>query len=203
MDPVRLFDFPFSGNGYKIRLALSMLGIHVEYRVVNILEGQSRTSEFLAMNPAGQIPVLELSNGTFLWESNAILFWLAEGTALMPSSKLDRARMVRWMCFEQNRLDKVLGRAKFLKAFPHFRATTEAEFEGWYAEGHEALGIIDSELIGRAFVVGDDFSAADICLYGYVHSARDGGFDLDRFPAVIAWLKRVEQQPGYKTIDQY
>lgn len=203
MHPVRLFDFPFSGNGYKIRLALSMLATPVEYRVIDILEGQSRTSDFLAMNPSGQIPVLELSDGTFLWESNAILFWLAEGTPLMPENRLDRSRMIQWMCFEQDRIDKVLGRAKFLKAFPHFRVTTQAQFDSWHAEGHEALGIIDAALSGRTFIVGNTFSAADICLYGYVHSARDGGFDLDRFPAVIAWMERFRQQQGYKTIDQY
>ena len=203
MHPVRLFDFPFSGNGYKVRLALSMLSIQVDYQVVDILEGQSRTPTFLSMNPTGQIPVLELSDGTFLWESNSILFWLAEGTPLMPASRLDRSRMIKWMFFEQNRLDKVLGRAKFLRAFPLFRATTQADFDGWHAEGHEALGILDAELKSRRFIVGDRFSAADICLYGYVHSARDGGFELDRFPAVVEWLDRFRQQPGFKTLDQY
>ena len=203
MHPVRLFDFPFSGNGYKVRLVLSMLGIPVEYQVVDILKGETRTPTFLAMNPGGQIPVLELSDGTYLWESNAILFWLTEGTSLMPANKLDRSKVVRWMCFEQSRLDKVLGRAKFLRAFPHFRTTTQAEFDGWHAEGHEALAIIDAQLTNQRFIVGDTFSAADICLYGYVHSARDGGFDLDRFSGVMSWLGRVRQLPGYKTIDEY
>lgn len=111
--------------------------------------------------------------------------------------------MIRWMCFEQNRLDKVLGRAKFLRAFPHFRQTSEAEFAAWHAEGHEALGIVNDELTAHPFVAGHTFSAADICLYRYVHSARDGGFALDRFPAVTAWLERVRNQPGYISIDQY
>ncbi len=203
MHPVRLYDFPFSGNGYKVRLALSMLGIAVEYQVIDILEGQSRTPQFLAMSPIGQIPLLELSDGSHLWESNAILFWLAEGTSLMPASRLGRSQMIKWMCFEQNRLDKVLGRAKFLKAYPNFRETTQAEFDGWHAEGHDALGIINTALEDRTFIVGDVFSAADICLYGYVHSARDGGFQLDRFPSITSWLARVTLQPGYVTIDQY
>jgi glutathione S-transferase len=202
MHAVRLYDFPFSGNGYKVRLALSMLGLAVDYHVVDILAGETRTPAFLAMSPIGQIPVLELSDGTFLWESNAILHWLADGTPLMPASRLDRARMIRWMCFEQNRLDKVLGRAKFLKAFPGFRETTEAEFDAWHAEGHEALGVVEGELADRPFILGETLGAADICLYGYIHSARDGGFDLDRFPAVCAWTERFARQPGYVTLDE-
>jgi glutathione S-transferase len=201
--PVRLYDFPFSGNGYKVRLALAHLGLGFDYRIVDLIAGETRSPDFLTRNPMGQIPVLELSDGTLLRESNAILFWLAEETDLMPADPLDRARVIQWMCFEQSNIDKVIGRAKFLRAYPDVRATTAAEFEGWWADGHAALAVMNGELAGRDFLVGQAFSAADICLYGYVHGAPQGGFDLARFPNVTAWLERVRTHPRHITIDDY
>jgi glutathione S-transferase len=199
--PVRLYDFPFSGNGYKVRLALAQLGMAVDYRVVDILKGEAKTPEFLAMNPVGQIPVLELSDGTFLRESNAILCWLADGTPLAPDDRLSRARLVQWMCFEQSHIDQVIGRAKFLRAFPHFRQTTQAEFEGWWATARMALSVIDGELSDKAFILGQRYTIGDICLYGYVHVAPEAGLDLAPYPRVRAWLDRVRAQPGHIGID--
>jgi len=201
--PVRLYDFPFSGNGYKVRLALAALSLPVDYRIVDLVAGETRSPAFLARNPMGQIPVLELSDGTLLRESNAILFWLSEGSDLMPADPVERARVIQWMCFEQSNIDKVIGRAKFLRAYPDFRPTTVAEFEGWWADGHAALAVMDSELAGRDFLVGGAFSAADICLYGYVHGAPEGGFNLSRFPNVTAWLERVRTQPRHVAIDDF
>jgi glutathione S-transferase len=195
--PIRLYDFRFSGNGYKVRLALSQLGLAVEHQFIDILKGEAKSEAFLAKNPMGEIPALELSDGTVLRESNAILFWLSEGTALMPEDRLGRARVVQWMCFEQSNIDRVLGRARFLLANPDFRTTTPAEFAAWHATGHQALCVMEEELRERKFLVGDAYSAADICLYGYVHTGREGGFELDRFPAVVSWLARVASQPGH------
>jgi len=151
--PTRLHDFPFSGNGYKVRLALAQLGFKVDYQIADILAGETATERFLAMNPMGQIPVLELSDGTYLRESNAILYWLSENTALMPTSHLARTRVV--------------------------------------------------QLADQNFLVADAYSAADICLYGYVHCAEEGGFDLKRFKWVSAWLDNVHNQTDHITIDQY
>jgi glutathione S-transferase len=201
--PVRLYDFPFSGNGYKIRLALAQLGIRVEYEVIDLLARETKSERFLAKNPLGEIPVLELDDGTLLRESNAILFWLTEGTALMPTDRLERARVVQWMLFEQNQIDKVLGRTRFLLRYPHFMQTTQGDFDGWYATGYRALAIIEAELLNHAFIVGEHYSAADICLYGYVHCAPEGGFDLARTPRIVAWLARVRGQRGHVTIDEY
>jgi glutathione S-transferase len=172
--PKRLYDFPFSGNGYKIRLALAYLGFTVEYEIIDLLAGEASSPEFLAKNPMGQIPVLELDDGTFLRESNSILFWLAEGTPLMPTERLARARVVQWLCFEQSNIDKVLGRTRFLKRYPDFMVTTQADWEQWYATGYRALEVMEAELRSHVFLVGDRYSAADICLYGYVHCAEDG-----------------------------
>jgi len=200
--PKRLYDFPFSGNGYKVRLALAHLGLSVEYETVDLVGGETNTPRFLAKNPMGQIPVLELDDGTMLRESNSILFWLTEGTSLMPDDRLARARIVQWMCFEQSNIDKVLGRTRFLKRYPDFMATTSADWEQWYATGYRALDVMESELRKQGFLVADAFSAADICLYGYVHCAEEGGFDLARYGAVNRWRARVREQPGHVPIDR-
>ena len=200
--PARLYDFPFSGNGYKIRLALAYLGFTVEYQIVDLLSGQTNSPEFLAKNPMGQIPVLELEDGTILRESNSILFWLAEGTPLISNDRLARARIVQWMCFEQSNIDKVLGRTRFLKRYPDFMATTSADWDQWYATGYRALDVMESELRRHSFLIGDQFSAADICLYGYVHCAEEGGFSLERYGSVTRWREQVREQPGYLAIDE-
>ena len=119
-DPETTHYFPFSGNGYKVRLALAYLGLRVEYETVDLLAGEAGRSESLARNPMGQHPVLELNDGTCLRESNSILFWLSEGTRLMPMDRLGRARVVQWMCFEQSNVDKVLGAHAVPEALPRF-----------------------------------------------------------------------------------
>jgi glutathione S-transferase len=200
--PVRLYDLPFSGNGYKVRLALAHLGMRVEYEVVDLLAGETASKRFLAKNPMGQIPVLELTNGTLLRESNSILYWLADGTELMRNDLFTRTRIVQWFCFEQSNIDKVLGRTRFLKRYPDFIATSASDWEQWYATGYRALGALEGELSDREFLVGDSYSVADICLYGYVHCAEEGGFDLTEYPSVGRWRLRVQDQPGYRSIDE-
>lgn len=197
--PVRLYDYPISGNGYKIRIALAHLGFSVDYQVVDLLKGEQQAPEFLAKTPMGQIPVLELSDGTYLWESNSILFWLAEGTELMPTDSLAKTRIIQWMCFEQSNIDKVLGRTRFLKRYPHVLATTQKDWDQWYATGYRALAVMERELQHRAFLVGHRYSAADICLYGYVHCAEDGGFELEKYPNVRRWRSEVKHRVRYAT----
>ena len=199
--PKRLYDFPFSGNGYKVRLALTQLSLPFEYEIVDLLSGAAGRPEFRALAPMGQVPALQLADGTVLWESNAILYWLTERTLLMPPDRLGRARVVQWMNFEQSNIDKVLGRTRFLKRYPNFIETRASDWETWYVMGYRALSVMESELKTRAFLVGDRYSAADICLYGYVHKAEDGGVDLSRYPAVKAWLERVQAQPKHIDID--
>jgi glutathione S-transferase len=202
MKPKRLYDFPFSGNGYKIRLALAQLGLAVEYEVLDLLTGEASAPSFLAKNPMGQIPALELDDGTVLRESNAILWWLTEDTPLLPEGKLARIRVLQWMNFEQSNIDKVLGRTRFLKRYPDFMETRQSDWDGWYATGYRALRVMEGELADRDFMVGDRYSAADICLYGYVHCAEDGGFDLAPYPRIQRWRAGVKAQPRHITIDQ-
>ncbi len=199
--PKRLYDFPFSGNGYKIRLALAQLRLSVAYEIVDITR-QTKLPAFLAMNPMGEIPVLELDDGTILRESNAILFWLTEKSGLMPVDRLGRTRVVQWMMFEQSNIDKVMGRTRFLKTYPHFRETQPWEWEQWNETDYRALDVMEAELVGHPFLVGDNYSSADICLYGYVHCTEEGGFSFTRYPSVRRWLDAVRGQPNHVRIDQ-
>jgi glutathione S-transferase len=197
-----LYDFLPSGNGYKVRLTLRELGRSFAYREVDILRGESRERWFLAKNPVGQIPVLELDDGTCLSESTAILFHVAEGSALLPKTLLGRTRVLQWMCFEQTHVDGVISRARFRRLYPDVVPTRLEEFERWWTEGAHALRVLDAHLETREFLVDDRFSIADIALYAYVHRAPEGGFDLGPHPALRRWLARIEARPTYLPIDE-
>lgn len=193
---MRLYDFLPSGNGYKVRLLLSQLGIPFERIEKNILEGETRTPEFLAKNPNGRIPVLELEDGTFLAESNAILFYLAEGTRWLPAERLARAQVLQWMFFEQYSHEPNVATPRFWLQHVGINQERRSQLEQKRALGYAAFGVMESHLRGRDFFVGG-YSIADIALYAYTHVADEGGFDLARFPAVGAWLARVQSQERY------
>jgi glutathione S-transferase len=196
-----LYDFLFSGNGYRVRLALLELEIPFEHRPVNILEGETREPWFLAKNPAGQIPVLELSDGTCISESTAILWYLADGTHLLPADRILRTRVLQWLCFEQTNVDGVISRARFRRRFPQVIPTRPEEFDAWHREGARALSVLDEHLRSRSFVVGDALSIADLALYSYVHRAEEGGFELGALTGVRRWFERIEVRPRHITID--
>ena len=197
----RLYDYLPSGNGYKVRLVLHRLGLPYELVELDIKHGATRTPEFLAKNPNGRIPLLEIPGRGFLAESHAILWYLAEGSALIPEDPLDRARMWQWMCFEQYSLEPNIGTARFWIAS---LAKTEAELgeklEEKRRNGHAALAVLEKGLEGRSFLVGERYSLADIALYAYTHVAPEGGFALDAYPAIRAWCARIAAQPGHVPI---
>lgn len=197
-----LYDFLESGNGYKVRLTLRELGRPFIYREVDILRGESREPWFLEKSSVGQIPVLELDDGTCLSESTAILFHVAEGSPLLPVHRLSRTRVLQWMCFEQTHVDGVISRARFRRLHPDVIPTTPAEFEAWWAQGAQALTVLNDRLSRHDYLVDDQFSIADIALYAYVHRADEGGFDLAAFPALRDWFARIEARPAYLPIDQ-
>jgi glutathione S-transferase len=199
---MRLYDFLPSGNSYKVRLTLRWLEIPFEYRPIDILKGESRTPAFLAKNPFGQVPVLELDGGTCLRESSAIMMYLAEGTPLLPEDKIGRARVLEWMAFEQTHVDRVISRARFRRLYPDVIPTREVEFIPWHTKGHEALRVLDEHLATRKFLVGERFTIADIALFAYTHCAGDGGFDLAPYRALGPWFSRVREQRGHLPIDQ-
>ena len=197
----RLYDYLPSGNGYKVRLVLRQLGLPYELVELDIKRGETRTPEFLAKSPNGRIPLLEIPGHGFLAESHAIISYLAEGSALVPADRLDRARMWQWLCFEQYNLEPNIGTARFWIAS---LGRSETELGDKLAEkrrnGHAALAVLERGLEGREFLVGGRYSLADIALYAYTHVAPEGGFSLEPYPAVRAWCARVAAQPGHVPI---
>jgi glutathione S-transferase len=197
-----LYSMRRSGNCYKVRLALAQL--HISYRIVevDILKGESRTPEFLAMNPSGQVPLLEAAPGEYLPESNAILWFLADGTKLLSNSPIGRAATLRWMFFEQHGLEPNLGAAYFWGALiKGGRDLQRHAFEDWTEQGYRALRVMEKHLAQHDFFVNGQYSIADIALYAYTHVAHECEFDLRSFPAIRDWLERVAAQPGYVAMD--
>lgn len=197
----RLYDYLPSGNGYKVRLVLRQLGLPYELVELDIKRGETRTAEFLARNPNGRIPLLEVPGKGYLSESHAILWYLAEGSRLVPADPFERARMWQWMCFEQYNLEPNVGTVRFWVGSLH---KNEAELGEKLIDkrraGHAALAVLERGLAGRGFLVGDNYSLADIALYAYTHVAPEGGFPLDDYPAIRAWCARVAAQPGHVPI---
>jgi len=197
-----LHDYMASGNGYKVRLVLAHLGL--PYRLIerDILKGETRTPEFLEMNANGRVPTLQLADGTHLAESDAIIWYLAEGTALAPQSRLARAQTLQWMFFEQYSHEPYIAVVRFWRHYlPTLSPLQEMELPGRVEKGYAALGVMERHLARRSFFVDERFGLADIALYAYTHVAGEGGFDLDHYPQVNAWLARVADQPGHVTIE--
>ncbi|TDV71926.1 glutathione S-transferase family protein [Pseudomonas sp. LP_7_YM] len=186
-----------SGNCYKIKLMLHLLGAQYEWVPVNILNGETETEAFLAKNPNGKIPVLELEDGTYLWESNAILNFLAEGTPYLLAEPRLRTQMLQWQFFEQYSHEPSLAVARFIQFYLGLPQERLEEYRSLHKRGYKALKVMEQQLQRTPFLVGEQFSIADIALYAYTHVAPQGGFDLTLFPAIEAWLERVKQQPGY------
>ena len=202
---LRLYDNLSSGNGYKVRLLLTQLGIQFQRVELDIFAGESRTPEFLAKNPNGRIPALELEDGSVLAESNAILFYLAEGTPFLPESRLDKARALQWMFFEQYSHEPYVAVPRAWVLHPPEGGLTDAqktELEARRKRGHQALAVMEQHLADRPFIAGDRYSIADIALYAYTHVAPEGGIALDGYAAINAWLGRVASQPGHIAITQ-
>jgi len=197
-----LYDYRFSGNCYKVRLLLSQLGIDYETRPIDIVAGAARQREYLRKNPLGQVPTLELPDGTLLHESNAILMHLAEGTPYLPALGLARTRVFEWLCFEQSNIEPVLGRARFRRAFPDAIPTRPEEFDAWRRQGNRALAIVEERLHDYTYLVDDGYTIADIALFAYTHVAEQGGFSLEPYAAIRSWIERIEELPGYVRIDQ-
>jgi len=191
---LRLYDYLESGNGYKVRLLLTQLGIAFERVELDILKGETRTPEFLRRNPNGRIPCLELEDGTHLWESNAIQFYLAEGSELLPAGRLERAQVLQWMFFEQYSHEPYIAVVRFWRHAGMVESKRD-QLEERVSRGYAALGVMETHLRERTFFVAERYSIADIALYAYTHVAHEGGFELSKYPAVMAWLERVRSQP--------
>jgi len=194
-----LHQMQMSGNCYKVRLLARQLSVPLTLREYPLLAGETRKPEFLAKNPNGRVPLLELEDGRFLPESDAILWYLSEGTALQPLDKWDRARALSWMFFEQYSHEPYVAVRRFLLAYApeELREARRGQLAELKAKGDAALGVMEAHLACHDWFAGAKYSIADIALYGYTHCAGEGGFELSSFPAVSRWLARVAEQPAY------
>ncbi len=197
-----LYSMQRSGNSYKVRLALALLGIPYRLVEVDILKGESRTPEFLAKNPNGQVPLLEVEPGRYLAELNAILWHLGSKSPLRPEDRIDRARALQWMFFEQHSIEPNLGAAYFwLALVKGGRELQQHALEDWMEEGNRALGVMENHLKQHRYFAADRYTVADIALYAYTHLAHECDFDLTPFPHIRAWLDRVAGEPGHVAMD--
>lgn len=196
-----LYDYMDSGNGYKCRLVLAHLGIPFKLVLCDILKGETRTPEFLARNPNGRIPTLQLDDGSFLAESGAIIWYLADGTPLAPRDRKARAETLQWMFFEQYSHEPFIAVARFWKHYlPKLSALQEMDLPNRMKGGYAALDVMERHLAKNDFFVGGSFGLADIALYAYTHVAHEGEFDLSKYPSINAWMARVAGQPNHVTI---
>jgi glutathione S-transferase len=200
MPAPRLYDYAASCNAYKVRLLIAQLELDVERVEVDIFAGETMTAAYGALNPARTVPVLELSDGRTLPESGAILWHLAEGSPLLPADGWTRAQVMRWLLFEQADLLPATGGLRFRLQTGRWRAGSPPA-QARHAAGVDVLRMLDEHLRDRAFVVGETYTIADVALYGYTHVAPEGGFELEPYPSIRAWLDRVASQPRHVPID--
>jgi glutathione S-transferase len=192
-----LYDYLDSGNGYKIRLLLALLNEPYRWVEVDILAGATRTAEFLAKNPNGRIPTIELADGRFLAESNAILWYLAEGSRFIPDERVARGELLQWMFFEQYSHEPYVATPRFIRKHLPADSPRQAEVATRLVQGRAALAIMDAHLKDNNFFVGTDYTIADIALYAYTHVAHEGELDLTPYHNVRAWLARVAAEPRH------
>ncbi|MEP7186391.1 MAG: glutathione S-transferase family protein [Rhodanobacter sp.] len=186
-----------SGNCYKLQLLLDQLGRDYRWVDVDSAHGETRTAAFLARNPNGKVPLLELDDGRRLAESNAILCYLAEGTPLLSNDDWLRAQTLQWLFFEQYSHEPFIAVARFICLFLPEDHPRRAELSSLHLRGAQTLAVMEQHLAAHEWFVGSEYGVADIALYAYTHCAGEGGFDLSAFPNILTWLARVQAQPGH------
>ncbi|MFL1465100.1 glutathione S-transferase family protein [Marinobacter sp. HN1S83] len=195
---MKIYGDTKSGNCYKVQLVCSLLNIDHEWIDVDILAGDTKSDKFLKKNPNGKIPLLELDEGETLSESNAILNYLAGGSALYPDGSLAQARVLQWQFFEQYSHEPFIAVARFINKYLGLPEEKADEYASKQAGGHKALQVMEQQLRKTPYIAGQNFTTADISLYAYTHVAHEGGFELEAYPAVLAWLDRVASLPNFK-----
>ncbi len=196
-----LYDSPVSGNCYKVRLLLAHLGVPFERRTVDVADRSDRPELLGGLNPALRVPTLVLDDGRPLAESGAILWYFGEGTRFVPTDPYERAQVLQWMFFEQYDHEPAIAVVRFWVVYSGRPEAFADRLDERMAAGHRALAAMEGHLAGRAFLVGDAITLADIVLFAYTHVAPEGGFDLAPYPAIRAWLERVAAEPGHVPID--
>ena len=194
---ITVYGMKASGNCYKVQLLLDLLAQPYHWVEINSAAGETRTPEFLAKNANGRVPLLELEDGRRLPESNAILCFLAEGSPFLPSERFAHAQVLQWLFFEQYSHEPYIAVARFISGWLPEDHPRRAELPRLRERGHQALAVMEQHLASQDYFVGGRCTVADIALYAYTHTAADGGFDLAPYPALRAWLARVEAQPCF------
>lgn len=195
---ITAYGYSVSGNCHKVRLLLEQLGRAYRWVEIDSSKGETRTPEFLAKNRNGRVPIIELDDGRVLAESNAILFWLAEGTSFLPEDAWQRAQAMGWLFFEQYSHEPYIAVARFIRGWtPLDSPRRAAELPRCMERGHQALAVMEDHLRGHDWFTGASYGIADIALFAYTDVAHDGGFDLAEYPAIRAWLARVRETPGF------
>ena len=198
-----LYSMPSSGNSYKVRLLFAKLGTAFKHVAAEFGSGLTSSHAFRKLNPNGKVPLVEFEDGRLLAESNAILLYFGEGTRFVPADKFARAKVHEWMFFEQNYHEGTIAVRAAVLNYPHRKAQATPENLASLLEGgHRALGVMEAQLAKTPFIAGDTFTVADICLYAYTHTAGTrGGFEMERFPAINAWLERCAADDGHVPIE--
>ena len=186
-----------SGNCYKVKLVCALLEIEHDWVEIDILTGDTKKPKFLQKNPNGKIPLLELSDGRYLSESNAIINFLAAGSKLLPQDAFDLAKVQQWQFFEQYSHEPYIAVARFIAKYLGLPSDRQAEYESKQAGGYKALNVMEEQLKKSQYLAGKSLTTADISLYGYTHVAEEGGFDLTKYPAIQSWLDRIASEPQY------
>jgi glutathione S-transferase len=197
---LHLYEYAPSGNCYKIRLLLTQLGILFQRTHLDILNKETRTPEFLAKNPNGRTPLLELEPGKFLAESNAILFYLSAETQFFPVDPWERAQVMQWLFFEQYSHEPYIATLRFWISYLHKAEEFAIEIAKRKEQGYAALRVMEQHLSSRDYFVGEKYTIADISLFAYTHVAAEGDFDLSEFTHILRWIDRVKAQPNYISI---
>ncbi len=186
-----------SGNCYKIQLLCAEMGIDYDWQEVDILAGETRTPEFLAMNANGRIPLLALPDGRYLAESSAILFFLADGSEFFAGDAYSRAKILQWMFFEQYSHEPNIATSRFIIKYLGSPPDRHASLEQKRDAGQQALAVMERQLLRHPYIVGDKYNIADIALFAYTHVADEGGFSLSDYPAIQAWIEHIERRPKF------
>ncbi|MFL0915051.1 glutathione S-transferase family protein [Vibrio parahaemolyticus] len=186
-----------SGNCLKVKLILSFLGIEHQWKHVNILDNETKTTEFLALNPNGKIPTVVFDDGRVLCESNAILGYFAENTPYLPKDSYQKAKVYEWLFFEQYSHEPYIAVARFIQKYQGMPEQRLEEYKSLQTGGHKALQIMELQLSKTKFLVGDNISIADIALYAYTHVANEGGFNLETYPNIERWIEGIRKLDGY------
>jgi len=194
---LKIYGDSRSGNCYKIQLLCAEMGIDYDWQEVDILAGDTRTPQFLAMNANGRIPLLALPDGRFLPESNAILYYLADGSEFFAGDAFARAEIMQWMFFEQYSHEPYIATSRFIIKYLGNPRDKQVALEEKKVGGLAALDIMEQQLTDQSFFTGDKFNIADIALYAYTHVADEGGFELDDFPRILEWIERIEGRPKF------